>query len=164
MFRLSLLPAPPHLIKRWRVWCGVAVAGTGAASLSSVAGTLKETFPEGAVDETFVHMAVAVSFLFGLVLILSTNVLSLGLAQMSFATSIVFIGCSFSGIFPGPFQPIIKGALVLLVFVLVLLFWFDGVRDAWRMHSCSDLILRVSGLAVFLCGWVYAVATAWGVI
>ena len=64
LFRLSLFPANPELVRLWRIRSGISAAAS-AGSVGAVAAGLRHAFGPKMLDEQFIYMALAISFITG---------------------------------------------------------------------------------------------------
>ncbi len=160
MFRLSRLPANSTIANKWKVGCGSSVLGNGGVSVSSQIDSIKDMFPPELIDNELMYIAFAISLITSLPLFLSSKVLTVSIAQLGVATSIVFIACSMHGVFGEGYFKVFIAAIIILIIVLFITF-FDGIEDALRQKSWSDLILRGTIVLIFLSIHIYALNKVW---
>jgi hypothetical protein len=108
------------------------------------------------LDEQFLYMAVATSFVTGLPLAFFPRVISLSAAQLGVATSLMLLACSAAGAFPASYGMFFDVLLVTVSFVLLILF-YGGLQYAARRKAWSDLAAGTAMLAPFMFLWVYCI-------
>jgi hypothetical protein len=153
MFDLSLAPANPKEVKRWRTLSGVTAGGTSLLSIGALASSLTGMLPEDLVAENFVYMSLAIAFVAALPIAVFPRVISVSLSQLGIATSLIYLGCSVAGVFRPDYVNTLEVILLLLALVFVVLF-SSGLGFSIKQSSWSDLLLGIFLLVVSVYLWV----------
>ena len=155
-----LAPANKEIVKTWRTWSGITVGGQMATSVGTLVARAGEVLPAGVLHEQFLHMALAIAFVTALPLAVFPRVISVSLAQMGVATSLMYIGYAFTGAFPPGYELVITAILSLVAFVFLILF-FSGSLYLYREKCWSDLFVGSLLLAVFVILWLRPTLDSW---
>lgn len=159
MFRLSLFPANPQEVRRWRILSGVSV-GASAGSLGVLVSRLRHLVPAGMLQEQFIYMALAIAFITGLPLYAFSRVLCVSLAELGFATSLMYLAYSLLGVFPPNYRLILTIVVIVVACVFLVLFK-SGASFFRELQSMSDFWLAVVQLFIFFCLWLYPLYYIW---
>ncbi len=122
-------------------------------------------FPEAVLKqlpnyEQFMYMAVAIAFVTGLALLLFRKVICLSFAQMGFASGLQYLGFSLLGVFAHGYQSVLIGLMILLAIMFLVLF-SDGLRYYISQRSWSDAILGGVFLLFFFAVWLFPAGKLW---
>lgn len=154
MFQFSLAPANKSKVRFWRITTGVTFTAGGGTSIAAIVPKIKEALPEGMIVEQFTHMAVAVALAVGLVLLFFPRVLTVSLAQLGVATSIMLLVYSVLGAFPSSFLTFVRILIGLIALVMLILF-SGGLTFFYRQKAWSDFFLGIVILVPFAFLWIY---------
>lgn len=165
MFRLSLLPANPTITTRWFTLCGYAAAGAGVITIASLVSQIRNLFPYYVFHrfpeyEMFIHMAIAIPLITGLLLIYFRRVLCVSFAQLGFATGLIYIALSMWGVFMQGYEMVIVLVLLMMLVILMLIF-STGIVFAYSQKNWSDVTLGIVFLILFAAIWVFPLWKAW---
>jgi hypothetical protein len=160
MFRLSLQIANPEVVRAWRMRAGLTVGGAGVLSIGTLVKQMRALVPEGALQEHFIYMALAIAFVTALPLTTFPRVLSVSVAQLGFATSLMYLGYSLLGVFLPDYRLVLNALLILVAFVFIVIF-SSGPVYYYKERSWSDLALGVGNLFVFIGLWLYPLSEIW---
>jgi len=154
MFEMSLATANRKQVWKWRIGSGCVVGASGAMSLDTVVDRLRHILPAGQINEQFIAMALIIAFVTGLPLFAFPRVVTVSLAQLGFATGLVYIGYSVLEVFR-PQYDVVLIAVVLIVALVLLIVFSSGILYYHREKSRSDECLAVVSLLLFVTLWTY---------
>jgi hypothetical protein len=122
---LSLEPANPEVVKKFRLWgLGNAAASGGLLGIVEV---VKKIFPAAVLGrvpdyEVYIYAAIAISLITVLFLTMIPKVITLSFAQLGVITSMVYIGYSLAGIFIAKLIPVFFALMALAILIMVIVF------------------------------------------
>ncbi|RMH34187.1 MAG: hypothetical protein D6690_11120 [Nitrospirae bacterium] len=160
LFRLSLYPANPAEVRRWRIFAGVSIGASGAGSLGILVSRLRHLIPTDMLQEQFIYMALAIAFITGLPLYAFSRVLCISLAELGFPTSLMYLAYALLGVFLPNYRPILT-IIVIVVACIFLVLFTSGVSFFRTQQSMSDFYLAAVQLCIFLCLWLYPLYWIW---
>src|SRR5258708_24433786 len=90
----------------------------------------------------------------------SGKIVCLSLAQMGYASGLLYLGFSLLGIFVHCYEHVLIGLMLLLAVIFVVLF-SDGLRYSISLRSWSDVALGVIFLGFFFAVWLFPALRLW---
>src|SRR5262245_3972004 len=120
LFRLSLFPANPKEVRRWRIRSGISAAAS-AGSVGALAAGLRHVFMPAMLNDQFIYMALAISFVTGAPLLAFPLVLCVSLAELGFATSLMYLAYSLLGVFLPGYRLILTAVTISVAIVFCVL-------------------------------------------
>jgi hypothetical protein len=146
---LTLEPAAPAMVSRWRYW---AFGTAGTSGLLSLAGEIHSIFPAERLQhfadyESFIFVAFAIALITGLFLLVTDKVIAVSFAQLGATMSLLYIGYSLVGIFAGAFMPVFYIVMALGILLMAVVFG-QSIQFLRRYGRTADVILA----SIFLLG------------
>jgi hypothetical protein len=165
MFDLNLQAVNPSVTRAWLIRCGVTVGGTGIISVTTLVDRIRHLFPVEFLlrlsnYEQFIYMALGIAFVTALPLTMFRVVVSLSFAQMGFASSLLYLGCSILGVFIYGYKVILMILLIIMAGIFELAFSV-GPRFAYGEKKWSDFTLGLGLQVVFLGVWLFPLWKLW---
>lgn len=160
MFDLLLQDADELKARKWLTWSGLITGGQGVTSVSALITRIKGLLPEHLVLEQFTFMALAIAIATVLPLAAFRKVISVSLAQLGVATSLMYLGFSLTGAFQAEYRIVITMVLILVATVFFVLF-YSGIQFIYRQGRWSDFFLGVLLLLSFAALWLYPIWAMW---
>jgi hypothetical protein len=157
---LSLRPANPAVVARWRaIALGAGAASGGMSIIGTMIGNVQGTFPDWLLQrypeyQSFMYAAVAFSLVGGGLLLMVDKVIAVSFAQLGAVTGWVYIGYALVGVFSTILLPVFVVFMACSILVVIFLFGPSLVYFL-RLGAYADMALGgvLFLAAMFMCAY-----------